>query len=78
MYEPLEMLDQIYTIFSPNSGKYGPEKLRIRTLFTQWLFVDLSLFIAFLLMIVIVKSLKINFTGTDDVCNLSSQLKVLD
>ena len=22
--------------FSPNAGKYGPEKLRIRTLFTQW------------------------------------------
>ena len=22
-------------IFSPNAGKYGPEKLRIRTLFTQ-------------------------------------------
>ena len=24
--------------FSPNAGKYGPEKLRIRTLFTQWQF----------------------------------------
>ena len=23
-------------VFSPNAGKYGPEKLRIRTLFTQW------------------------------------------
>ena len=23
------------SIFSPNTGKYGPEKLRIRTLFTQ-------------------------------------------
>ena len=22
--------------FSPNAGKYGPEKLRRRTLFTQW------------------------------------------
>ena len=22
--------------FSPNAGKYGPEKLRIWTLFTQW------------------------------------------
>ena len=25
-------------VFSPNAGKYGPEKLRIRTLFTQWYF----------------------------------------
>ena len=24
-----------YRVFSPNSGKYGPEKLQIRTLFTQ-------------------------------------------
>ena len=24
------------SVFSPNAGKYGPEKLRIRTLFTQW------------------------------------------
>ena len=23
------------SVFSPNAGKYGPEKLRIRTLFTQ-------------------------------------------
>ena len=23
-------------VFSPNAGKYGPEKLQIRTLFTQW------------------------------------------
>ena len=23
-------------MFSPNAGKYGPEKLRIRILFTQW------------------------------------------
>ena len=27
--------DWIRRIFSPNAGKYGPEKLRIRTLFTQ-------------------------------------------
>ena len=25
------------SVFSPNEGKYGPEKLQIRTLFTQWL-----------------------------------------
>ena len=24
------------SVFSPNAGKYGPEKLRIRTLFSQW------------------------------------------
>ena len=24
-----------YGVFSPNAGKYGPEKLRIRTFFTQ-------------------------------------------
>ena len=26
-----------YGVFSPNAGKYGPEKLRIRTIFIQWL-----------------------------------------
>ena len=25
-----------YSVFSPNAGKYGPEKLRIWRLFTQW------------------------------------------
>ena len=25
-----------FSILSPNAGKYGPEKLRIRTLFIQW------------------------------------------
>ena len=25
-----------FPVFSPNAGKYGPEKLRIWTLFTQW------------------------------------------
>ena len=24
------------SVFSPNAGKYGPENLRVRTLFTQW------------------------------------------
>ena len=24
------------SVFSPNAGKYGPELLRIQTLFTQW------------------------------------------
>ena len=32
--------DEVYTdylsVFSPNAGKYVPEKLRIRTLFTQY------------------------------------------
>ena len=26
----------LYLVFSPNTGKYGPEKLQIRTLFTQY------------------------------------------
>ena len=26
------------TVFSPNAGKHGPEKLRIRTLFTQFMY----------------------------------------
>ena len=26
-----------FPAFSPNAGKYGPQKLRIRALFTQWL-----------------------------------------
>ena len=25
------------SVFSPDAGKYGPQKLRIQTLFTQWL-----------------------------------------
>ena len=25
-------------VFSPNEGKYGPENLRIRTFFTQWIY----------------------------------------
>ena len=25
-----------FSVFNPNAGKCGPEKLRIRTLFTQW------------------------------------------
>ena len=28
------------SVFSPNTGKYGPEKLRIRALFTQWDFSE--------------------------------------
>ena len=26
-----------WSVFNPNAGKYGPEELRIRTLFTQYL-----------------------------------------
>ena len=28
--------DKYLSVFSPNAGKYGPESLRIRTLFLQW------------------------------------------
>ena len=28
-------IQKYLSVFSPNAGKYGPEKLRIRTLFTQ-------------------------------------------
>ena len=27
---------EYFSIFSPNTGKYGPKKLQIRTLFTRW------------------------------------------
>ena len=30
-----QYLEFFWSIFSPNAGKYAPEKLRIRTLFTQ-------------------------------------------
>ena len=30
------VFSRIWTKFSPNAGKYGPKKLRIRTLFTQY------------------------------------------
>ena len=29
-------LELFWSVFSPNAGKYGPEQLRTRTLFTQW------------------------------------------
>ena len=29
-------ITQYLSVISPNAGKYGPEKLPIRTLFTQW------------------------------------------
>ena len=33
--------DTLYlSVFSPNAGKYGPESLRIGTLFTQWLILN--------------------------------------
>ena len=27
---------EYFSVFSPNAGKYGPEKHRIGTFFTQW------------------------------------------
>ena len=30
----------VFSVFIPNVGKYGPEKLRIQALFTQWYTVD--------------------------------------
>ena len=30
--------ESFWSVFSPNTGKYRPEKLRIWTLFAQWLF----------------------------------------
>ena len=30
------------SVFSPNTGKYGPKKLRICTLFTQWKWLQLA------------------------------------
>ena len=30
-----EFFSSVFSVFSPNARKYGPEKLRIRTLFTQ-------------------------------------------
>ena len=35
------------SVFSPNAGKYGPEKLRIRTLFTQWKVIDVNFLMYF-------------------------------
>ena len=33
---PYSVNTEYISVFSPNAGKYGPEKLRIRTLFTQF------------------------------------------
>ena len=35
IFPALGLNTERYGVFSPNVGKYGPEKLRIRTLFTQ-------------------------------------------
>ena len=37
------------SVFSPNARKYGPGKLRIRTLFTQWLVLPTSMTVPILL-----------------------------
>ena len=39
MRENYPISEILWSVFSPNAGKYGPEKLRIRTLFT-----DMALF----------------------------------
>ena len=35
-YSELSLRIQYLSVFSPNAGKYGPQKLSIWTLFTQW------------------------------------------
>ena len=35
LHEKCPYLKFFWSVFSPNAGKHGPEKLRIRTLFTQ-------------------------------------------
>ena len=35
LHEKCPYSEFFWSVFSPNMGKYGPEKLRIRTLFTQ-------------------------------------------
>ena len=57
------------SVFSLNTGKNGPEKLRIRTLFTQWVF-------SFLLSLILYHSTAssvIFFVITQNVCNLIVQ-----
>ena len=36
LYFPASGLSPDLSVFTPNAAKYGPEKLRIRTLSTQW------------------------------------------
>ena len=36
MHEKCPYSEFFWSVFSPNAEKYGPEKLRIRTLITQW------------------------------------------
>ena len=38
-YFPAFGLNTDISAFSPNAGKYGPEKLRVRKLFTEWLII---------------------------------------
>ena len=37
----------VFFVFNPNAGKYGPEKLRVRTFFTQWARYELVPFCGF-------------------------------
>ena len=36
LFRNIERRNTYLSLFSPNAGKYWPEQLRIRTLFTQW------------------------------------------
>ena len=35
LHEKCPYSEFFWSVLSPNAGKYGPEKLRVRTLFTQ-------------------------------------------
>ena len=37
----IKIFTEWISVFSPNTGKYGPKKLCIWTLFTQWLFMNI-------------------------------------
>ena len=39
--------DKYLSVFSPNAGKHGPEKLRIRTIFTQHLAITFYILLYF-------------------------------
>ena len=45
LYFPAFGLNTV-SIFSTNAGKYGPEKLRIRTLFMQWVCLNICYYFA--------------------------------
>ena len=50
---PVHIFPDLHWIFSPSAGKCGPEKLPIRTLFTQCIIIIINIIIIIIVIIII-------------------------